>query len=364
LTRFAQQLIDWQVHYGRHSLPWQLERTSANGPYRVWLSEVMLQQTQVKTVLDYYPKFLAKFPTIADLAKAPLDDVLALWSGMGYYTRARNLHKAANQVMTDFGGKFPTTAVELETLSGVGRSTAAAIAAFCFGERAAILDGNVKRVLTRVLAFGGDMSKASEVRTLWSHATELLPTQQLKTNMPAYTQGLMDLGATVCHARNPACERCPVAKICKAKLDVAFGGMAIDSYPVRAKKIKRSTESIWLLHATNTLGEVLLLQRSAEVPKGESKVWAGLYSLPPFESEAALLAALPKQAAVAQSILQSIEHQSAFKHVLTHKDLWLHVVRVTCPIGTQFDGFMTRWYSLDAALALGLPAPIKKLIAC
>jgi A/G-specific adenine glycosylase len=358
MRTLADQLIDWQALHGRHSMPWQQDRQTPSGPYRVWLSEVMLQQTQVKTVFMYYAKFLIKFPTIADLAAAPLDDVLALWSGMGYYTRARNLHKAANQVMTDFGGEFPKTAEQLELLSGVGRSTAAAIAAFCYGERAAILDGNVKRVLTRVLAFSGDMSKAAEVSTLWDLATDLLPTKNLKATMPAYTQALMDLGATVCHARSPECERCPVALACKANQDVASGGLAIESYPVKTKKIKRSTESIWLLHATNTKGEVLLQQRSADVAKGESKVWAGLFSLPPFESETTLLAALPKQAAVKHSI----QHQSAFKHVLTHKDLWLHVVQVDLGANAKLAGSLGRWYSQDAALQLGLPAPIKKLL--
>ncbi len=338
-------------------MPWQQDRTSANGPYRVWLSEVMLQQTQVKTVLDYYPKFLAKFPTVADLAKAPLDDVLALWSGMGYYTRARNLHKAAHQVVADFGGQFPPTAERLETLTGVGRSTAAAIAAFCFGERAAILDGNVKRVLTRVLAFEGDMSKASEVKALWDLATDLLPTQNLKTTMPAYTQALMDLGATVCHARSPACERCPASQVCKAKQDEASGARAIESYPVKTKKVKRSTESIWLLYAVSAKGEVLLEQRSTDAPKGESKVWAGLYSLPPFESEAALLDALPKSVAIAP------QYQSAFKHVLTHKDLWLHVVAVTLPANAKLVASQASWYPVAAALQLGLPAPIKKLLS-
>lgn len=339
-------------------MPWQQHRDTPSGPYRVWLSEVMLQQTQVTTVLVYYAKFLDKFPTVAELAAAPLDDVLALWSGMGYYTRARNLHKAANQVMHDFGGEFPRTAAQMETLSGVGKSTAAAIAAFCYGERAAILDGNVKRVLTRVLAFGGDMSKASEVKLLWDLATDLLPTKNLTTAMPAYTQALMDLGATVCHARSPACDRCPVALSCKAKKDADLGGTAIENYPVKTKKLKRSTESIWLLHATNSKGEVWLEQRSSGVVKGKSKVWEGLFSLPPFESEAALLSALPQQTPVQQSI----QHQKAFKHVLTHKDLWLHVVQARVRVNTEPFGSQGHWYSKEAALKLGLPAPIRKLL--
>lgn len=340
-------------------MPWQQDRCAVDGPYRVWLSEVMLQQTQVSTVLTYYAKFLIKFPTVVALAAAPLDDVLALWSGMGYYTRARNLHKAAHQVMNEFGGEFPKTAAQLETLAGVGRSTAAAIAAFCYGERSAILDGNVKRVLTRVLAYGGDMSKASEVKALWDLATDLLPSRNLKTTMPAYTQALMDMGATVCHARSPDCTRCPVTMLCKAKQDADCGGSAIDKYPVKTKKLKRSTESVWLLHATNSQGDVWLEQRSTDSVVGSSKVWAGLFSLSSFESEAALLAALPKQAAVQHSI----QYQSAFKHVLTHKDLWLHVVQVTLPANAKLASLQGRWYPIQVAMQLGLPAPIKKLLS-
>ncbi len=307
----------------------------------------MLQQTQVSTVLNFYPKFLAKFPTVDALATAPLDDVLALWSGMGYYTRARNLHRAANQVMQNFGGEFPKTAESLEQLVGIGRSTAAAIAAFCYGERVAILDGNVKRVLARVLAFDGDLAKASEVNLLWDKATELLPTKHLKTAMPIYTQALMDMGATLCHVRSPDCISCPVASLCQANLD-----KACESYPVKTKKLKRSTESIWLLHATTAQGHVLLQQRPMD---GISKVWAGLYSLPPFDSEVALFDSLPKTAH------KKLTFAPAFKHVLTHKDLWLHVVQleVSAPIKLAKLG---TWHSVANALQLGLPAPIRKML--
>lgn len=312
----------------------------------------MLQQTQVSTVLNFYPQFLAQFPNVASLAKAPLDDVLALWSGMGYYTRARNLHRAANQVMQDFEGEFPKSAKQLEQLVGVGRSTAAAIAAFCYGERVAILDGNVKRVLARVLASAGDLAKASEVNLLWDKATDLLPTQNLQTAMPIYTQALMDLGATVCHARSPLCERCPVAALCKANQHKAW-----QAYPVKTKKLKRTTESIWLLMATNSKNDVLLEQRkSSGHTVGESKVWAGLYSFPPFSSEAALTAALPK------SWHTHLRFEPAFKHVLTHKDLWLHLVRFEADERTKLDTFGS-WYPKTQALKLGLPAPIKKIIA-
>lgn len=311
----------------------------------------MLQQTQVATVLNFYPKFLAKFPTVEALAKAPLDDVLALWSGMGYYTRARNLHRAANQVMQDFGGEFPKTAEQLEQLVGVGRSTAAAIAAFCYGERVAILDGNVKRVLARVLAFDGDLAKSSEVNLLWDKATALLPTKNLKTAMPAYTQALMDMGATLCHARSPDCASCPVASLCQANRDKTW-----QAYPVKTKKLKRSTESIWLLHATNASGEVLLQQRkSSGHATGESKVWAGLYSLPPFNSETALLSSLPKVAH------KKLVFAPVLKHVLTHKDLWLHVVQFDASAHSKLVKLGV-WHSAAKALQLGLPAPIRKIL--
>ena len=343
MTNFAAKVIAWQSKHGRHSLPWQYARN----PYSVWLSEVMLQQTQVATVLNFYPKFLAKFPTVESLAKAPLDDVLALWSGMGYYTRARNLHRAANQVMADFDGEFPKSAKELEQLVGVGRSTAAAIAAFCYGERVAILDGNVKRVLARVLAFDGDLAKASEVSSLWDKATALLPTKNLKIAMPAYTQALMDMGATLCHARSPDCASCPVASICEANQHMAY-----EAYPVKTKKLKRSTESIWLLHATTPQGEVLLQQRPMD---GASKVWAGLYSLPPFDSEAALLASLPK------TVHKQLVFVPVLKHVLTHKDLWLHVVQFDVSAHSKLAELGV-WYPIKTALQFGLPAPIRKIL--
>jgi A/G-specific adenine glycosylase len=343
-VNFAAKVTAWQSKHGRHHLPWQ----QARSPYSVWLSEVMLQQTQVVTVLNFYPKFLAKFPNVEALAAAPLDDVLALWSGMGYYTRARNLHRAANQVMADFGGKFPKTAEALEQLVGVGRSTAAAIAAFCYGERVAILDGNVKRVLARVLAFDGDLAKASEVNALWDKATELLPTKNLKSTMPAYTQALMDMGSTLCHARTPDCVRCPVASICEANTSKAY-----EAYPFKTRKLKRSTESIWLLHAIHSNGEVLLQQRPMAAT---SKIWAGLYSLPQFDSEAALLAALPK------SSLSKFSFLPVLKHVLTHKDLWLHTVHVEAPPRIKLVE-LGSWYAQDTALQLGLPAPIRKIIS-
>ncbi|MEY4734334.1 MAG: A/G-specific adenine glycosylase, partial [Pseudomonadota bacterium] len=233
---FARHMVDWQRQYGRQSLPWQNTRD----PYRVWLSEIMLQQTQVSTVLDYFARFLERFPDVAALAAAEQDDVLALWSGLGYYSRARNMHRCAQDVMARFGGAFPQDAQALQTLPGIGRSTAAAIAAFCFHERVAILDGNVKRVLSRVLGYGDDLAVAKNEKRLWDIAQELLPGKSV--DMPRYTQSLMDLGATVCLSRKVQCEACPVAAMCQAKAQ----GEPL-AYPVKTRKLKRSSATLWLL---------------------------------------------------------------------------------------------------------------------
>jgi A/G-specific adenine glycosylase len=340
----ADAVLAWHAKHGRTGLPWQNTRD----PYRVWLSEIMLQQTQVVTVLDYYPRFLQRFPDVASLAKAPLDDVLALWSGLGYYSRARNLHGCAQAVVQHFGGQFPPNAQLLQTLPGIGRSTAAAVAAFCFGERVAILDANVKRVLTRVLGNSSDMSVANNERALWDMATDLLPTTQLSKAMPRHTQAMMDLGATLCTTRKPACERCPLASLCVAREQ----GQP-ESYPVKTRKPKRSSESWWLLLAERSGGDdsaVYLQQRPTP------GVWAGLYSLPMYASREALMDTLTaaQQAAC--------EDTPALKHVLTHKDLHLHVLRLAWrpKAAPQGEG---QWFAIKSLAAVGLPAPIRKLLA-
>ena len=336
---FAGRVVRWQRTHGRHSLPWQNTRD----PYRVWLSEIMLQQTQVAAVLGYYERFLARFPDVQALAAAPLDDVLALWSGLGYYSRARNLHRCAQEVVERFGGEFPRTAEALATLPGIGPSTAAAISSFCFGERAAILDGNVKRVLTRVLAYGEDLSVGANERRLRDHARELLPTRALQENMPRYTQGLMDLGATICLPRNPSCLLCPVQPECRASQQ----GRPQD-YPVKTRKLKRSAESLWLLHAQAGDGAVWLQKRPTP------GVWAGLYCLPVFASREALEEALPVPA---RRKLREVE---PFVHVLTHKDLHLHPVQAVVPAGwAAGEG---QWFGAGEWPALGLPAPVRRFL--
>ena len=348
--RFAQVLARWQKEHGRNALPWQNTRD----PYRVWLSEIMLQQTQVTTVLDYYAKFLQRFPAVSDLAAAQSDEVMALWSGLGYYSRARNMHRCAQQVMALHGGQFPSHAAQLQTLPGIGPSTAAAIASFCFAERVAILDGNVKRVLTRVLAFSGDLAHGAQVRQLLGIANCLLPKHDLTETMPRYTQGLMDLGATVCTLRKPQCTACPVQDLCQG-----FADGEPKKYPVKTRKLKRSAQTVALLWAQRPDGSVWLERRPA------SGIWGGLYCLPAFENQDALEAFVPKH------LYLSMAFVMPFKHVLTHKDLHLHPVRVDfsaadeMPLtATDTDTLPTSvgaWYTPDAWPAMGLPAPIRKL---
>ena len=343
----AQRVVRWQREHGRHDLPWQNTRD----PYRVWLSEIMLQQTQVSTVLDYFDRFLARFPDVAALAAAEQDEVLGLWSGLGYYSRARNLHACARQVVDLHGGAFPRSAELLTTLPGIGRSTAATIASFCFEERVAILDGNVKRVLTRALGFADDLAVAAHERRLWDLATALLPEAPVggsdagrSPDMPAYTQGLMDLGATVCTTRKPACLLCPLQAHCKA---LAEGEP--ERYPVRTRKLKRRAESWWLLWPVGPQGQVWLQRRP------QKGIWAGLECLPVFDSEAALP---PSPVGAAVHALP------AFLHVLTHRDLYLHPVQWRCAQADQppVPGLEGRWVAAADWPALGLPAPVRRLL--
>jgi len=337
---FAHTLIRWQRRHGRHDLPWQGTRDA----YRVWLSEIMLQQTPVATVRAYFERFLLRFPDVCTLAAAPLDDVLSLWSGLGYYSRARNLHRCAQQVVNALGGEFPQTAAQLQTLPGIGASTAAAVASICFGERVAILDGNVKRVLTRFLGFDADLALAANERTLWQCATALLPMTDLSQTMPRYTQAVMDLGATVCTAKKPLCSRCPLQPSCRA------AALACpENYPLKSRKLKRSAESIWLMWACTQDGAVWLSQRPTP------GVWAGLYCFDLFASRQDLAAALP------DSLARQAQDLPVFKHVLTHKDLYLHPVQVVVPKRLVLTN-AGQWFDALQWPALGLPAPVRKLL--
>ena len=304
----------------------------------------MLQQTQVSTVRSYFDRFLARLPTVAALAAASQDEVLGLWSGLGYYSRARNLHRCAQAVVADHGGVFPSTAQVLQTLPGIGRSTAAAIASLCFGERVAILDANVRRVLTRVLAFQDDLASLASERKLWEAATALLPVAGLAQAMPRYTQGMMDIGATVCLPRTPACHQCPVSPHCAA---LRLG--TPERFPVRTRKLKRSALSVWLLWMQSRDGAVYLLRRP------QTGVWAGLYCFPSFDSRLELDQCIPDRFA------DGAEDLPAFKHVLTHKDLHLHPVRVRLP-SSVVQEHPGRWFAPQDWPSLGLPAPIRQLL--
>lgn len=343
---FAAALIAWQRVHGRSGLPWQHTRD----PYVVWLSEVMLQQTQVSTVLTYFPRFLSRFPDVQSLAAAAGDDVMALWSGLGYYSRARNLHRCAQVVVAEHGGEFPRSAHDLATLPGIGASTAAAIAAFCHGEKISILDGNVRRVLSRLLAFSGDLSLAPAQKELGLLAQALVPETASGDDMTAYTQGLMDLGATVCARSRPLCERCPVSALCRAR---AAG--TTDQFPVKTRKLLRRHETWWLLLARRVLpsGQVdWWLQR-----RPSRGIWAGLYCAPVFESETILMDALEVAQRDQVHLLEPVSHS------LTHRELRLQPMLLDLAM-LQADVVSGegQWVSASDLQAHGIPAPVRALL--
>lgn len=335
---FSTRLIQWQRRYGRHHLPWQVKN-----PYAVWLSEIMLQQTQVATVLDYYPRFLSRFPDVKSLADAPEDEVLSLWAGLGYYSRARNLHKAAKQVAAQFNGEFPKTRLELETLCGVGRSTAAAISAFAFNQRETILDGNVKRVLCRVYALEGNPQDKKFESQLWQLAESLLPSE--KSHMPAYIQGLMDLGATVCKRTKPLCHQCPMHDICEAKKQ-----NRIAELPRKKTAVEVHTLPLYWLVVRNRADRILLCKRPA---KG---IWGGLYCVPCFEN----LADLYRYAQALNLDADDLNEQAAFTHRLTHRLLMITPFTTDGrPSEKISDGL---WVAQENLADYGLPRPLSNYL--
>jgi len=336
-TDFARALIDWQRTQGRHGLPWQQTRD----PYRVWVSEIMLQQTQVATVLGYYERFLQRFADLPTLAAAPLEAVLQCWAGLGYYARARLLHRCAQVLMAEHAGRFPDSAAALERLPGIGASTAAAIAAFCFDERAAILDANVKRVLARRYAIEGPLQQPAVLARLWEHARALLPPA---ADMGAYTQAIMDLGATVCTRTRPRCEQCPVSADCLAQRQ----GRAAE-LPLRVARAARPLRRAHLLVARHR-GAVLVEQRAA------TGVWGGLLSLPQFPSRAALGRAARALGPGAPQALAERRHGfTHFTLAYTAHLLELHGARPPAS-GAQ------RWLPLRLAAGAALPAPVRALL--
>jgi A/G-specific adenine glycosylase len=348
---FSAALIGWQKQHGRHALPWQNTRDA----YLIWLSEIMLQQTQVTAVLGYYARFLERFPTLRDLAAAPVEDVMAQWAGLGYYTRARNLHKCAQCVVAQYDGVFPSDPALLAELPGIGRSTAAAISAFSSGTRAAIMDGNVKRVFARVFGIDTFPGERSTEQAMWLRAEALLPEQGIES----YTQGLMDLGATLCTRSSPACERCPMQPRC-----VAFATGRTRELPVRKPK-KTSPEKHALMLAIIDRGQVLLEQRP---PTG---IWGGLLSLPELDGHVlaadddvpAADDALLWQAVGKFGAMESYERLSTVTHVFTHYKLHIAPYRVTLAQRQEMVAEASYVWMDAARLAdAALPAPIKKLL--
>ncbi|MDX1900878.1 MAG: A/G-specific adenine glycosylase [Gammaproteobacteria bacterium] len=334
------EILDWFDQHGRKHLPWQQDKT----PYRVWVSEIMLQQTQVATVIAYFERFMQRFPTLESLALAKEDDVLHLWSGLGYYTRARNLHRAAIMVMETFQGEFPSDLESLQQLPGIGRSTAAAILAIAFQKRATILDGNVKRVLSRLYAIETWPDEKETLNTLWDLAEKLTPIQRVND----YTQAIMDIGATICVRGKPLCEDCPVKRKCAAKkLNIA----ATLPKP-RPRKIPpaRSVMLLVLQHED----AVLLEKRPAR------GIWGGLWSLPEVASNMHM-SALKKYCRETFNLTATeIQHGETFRHTFTHFHLDILPVFIECK--ARADAPNGIWYNPRAARKIGLPAPVKKLL--
>jgi len=344
---FSALLLDWFDIHGRHDLPWQHPRSA----YRVWISEVMLQQTQVGTVIGYFERWMQRFPDLKTLSNAALDDVLAAWSGLGYYARARNIKRAADFCATQLNGELPTTLEGWLKLPGVGPSTAAAVLAQAFGARAAILDGNVKRVLARISAQLEPIDSPSGIRSLQALADSLLPHSRLAD----YTQAQMDLGATLCTQRDPACTRCPVERLCQAKAQ-----QQVAQFPIKAKRLKRKHRHIRWLVCQREDGAILLEQRP---PSG---IWGALRSFPecPTDAKGAEI--------VAQLFALKVTNSRAldtFTHAFTHFDLTIEPLLLSVSetsvreTATELrEASSERFYKPSVAMSLGLPQPVRKLL--
>jgi A/G-specific adenine glycosylase len=342
-AQFTARLLDWFEIHGRHNLPWQQNPT----PYRVWVSEVMLQQTQVATVIPYYERFMARFPEVGSLAAAPLDEVLHLWTGLGYYARARNLRACAQALVAQHGGEFPNDIGAVTALPGIGRSTAGAILALSRGQRQPILDGNVKRVLSRVFGIGGDPGSAAVVTRLWAQSEICTPTLEVA----AYTQAIMDLGATVCSRSNPACTVCPMSTGCVAALE----GRQAELPGRKLKRARGSREATLLIAETGIAGSaaVLVERRPA------AGLWGGLWSPPQFESEFAALDWCRREIGEPEAGSRLL---APIHHAFTHFDLLLTPLRVRClPHAAVHDGDDRLWYRLGDPPRVGLPQPIRQL---
>jgi len=340
LTSFSDRLLAWFDTHGRKDLPWQ----QGNDAYRIWVSEIMLQQTQVLTVIPYFERFVESFPTVTALADADLDDVLHHWSGLGYYARARNLHQAARTIRDDHDGAFPADIDDAMALPGIGRSTAGAILSLALDQRHPILDGNVKRVLARHEAIDGWPGKTAVAKKLWELAENLTP----ETRSAAYTQAIMDLGATLCTRSSPACSRCPVHVDC-----AAYASETVDDYPGRKPKKDKPLRQTTMLMARNS--ERVYLER-----RPKAGIWGGLWSLPELGDRRIEDWCEEKLGGAATAT----EFWQTLRHSFSHYDLDIQpiVVRVDSPLSKVADSDNTTWYRLDETPPGGIAAPVKKLI--
>lgn len=340
MTDFSSRLIIWQKQYGRHDLPWQ----NTTDPYAIWVSEIMLQQTQVTAVIGYYSKFMQRFPTIAALADATQDEVLQHWSGLGYYSRARNLHNAAQTIMDEHGGMFPQDFDTIQTLSGIGRSTAAAIASFAFNQVQTILDGNVKRVLARHFAVEGWPGTPKIENQLWSLAESLLPA----TDMVAYTQGLMDLGATLCSRSKPQCPQCPLMGSCQA-----YQQQRVSQLPTpKPRKIIPEKHTTMLILRQ---GDHVMLEK-----RPPSGIWGGLWSFPEQESSDDYSAIAQQRFGMTVQLQKALPQLS---HAFTH--FKLHITPQPLIVTKQHSKVEEAgqiWLSIEDAIGAAIPTPVRKIL--
>lgn len=343
MTPFTRKLLAWYKKSGRTDLPWQQDKTA----YRVWVSEIMLQQTQVKTVIPYYLKFMAVFPNVTTLADASLDSVLALWAGLGYYSRARNLHKTAIIIQQEYHGNFPSDLEKMILLPGIGRSTASAILAFSEKQALTILDGNVKRVFARLHTVAGWPSKPEVEKQLWKIAETYTPTSR---NIVDYTQAIMDLGATVCTRSKPKCIECPVSSEC-----IAFSKNETALFPHSSPKKLLPTKRTFFLLLTNKNNEILLERRP------ETGIWGGLWSLPEM-----LTPELPTQYSHYCSTAAASKGQALtpIRHVFSHFKLIATPIQYSVKKSNSLAMSDTTilWHNPNSPLPKGVPAPIKKLL--
>ena len=337
---FSERLIAWQKIHGRHDLPWQNTRD----PYAIWVSEIMLQQTQVAAVIGYYQRFMHRFPDIASLAQASQDEVLQHWSGLGYYSRARNLHAAAQRIVAEHGGRFPEDFEAVQQLPGIGRSTAAAIVSFAFRQRQAILDGNVKRVLARHFLVEGWPGLPKVEKQLWQLAEALLPQEDIEP----YTQGLMDLGATLCTRGKPQCLLCPLQPSCQAYSTGCW--TELPTAKPRKALPEKQTVMLLLLH-----GNQILLEK-----RPPSGIWGGLWSLPEIDGDEIALTTAQQRYGVTAKLLPAMP---VLTHVFTHFRLYilpqLMQVESISP-AAQESG--RSWLPLETAVNAALPTPVRKLL--